>query len=94
LYRFKYDVNQSELKRLLDEQGFPVSLSTINKYELGKRCPTLMFAYHVAKCLKLEDEQTNALFNAIMVDNINMWQQEFLEFLEFIETVEEREQRS
>jgi hypothetical protein len=60
--------SQTQLKRLLESNGFSISISAVNKYQTGTRSPPVDFIYHVSVCLNLDDEQTSALLNACGMD--------------------------
>ena len=75
-------VTQVDLQRLLNEQGLPLHLSTINKYELGDRDPTPEFIYNVVKCLQLSIDEGSALIHARIADMTKEFMDSYLTLLE------------
>ena len=67
-YRSFRGVTQTELRDLLEEVGYFISVSAINKYELGRREPTPEFVYRVSQVLDLKADEVDALINAHFVD--------------------------
>lgn len=79
IYRLQAgNVDQPELKEMLEEsQNFPISISTINKYEWGDLNPTPKFIYCTVRCLGLNEEQERALLNALFFDMVIKYRREY-----------------
>ena len=77
-YRHTEGLSQQALYELMLQRGYPFSLSTINKIELGTRHPSASFIYHVAECLQLDEQERQALVEAYLADITLNFMNEYL----------------
>lgn len=75
-------MKQQDLKKCLDDRGFPSSLGQISHYEYGDRSPTSVFIFHVALCLGLREDETSALMEAYILDFRLKFLEEYVEVAE------------
>lgn len=67
-FRYMRDVTQVELAYHLENLRYPISISSISKYEFGNRSPSPEFVYHACKALELSEEEEQMLVNACVAD--------------------------
>jgi transcriptional regulator with XRE-family HTH domain len=67
-YRKERNISQPQLCHLLTVGGFPLDVTTVNKYELGTRQPTPQFIFYVVRCLQLNKDEEAALLDAHTAD--------------------------
>jgi transcriptional regulator with XRE-family HTH domain len=75
-------ISQTELQRLLREDGFTISIAAITKYEYGDRDPPAGFVYHAARILNLGEAQIAALTEARSADITRRFLDEYNWFVE------------
>jgi hypothetical protein len=65
----------------LADNGYTISTSTFNKYELGHRRPAPQFVHAISVCLILSKDETEALVDACIADMTQSFMREYIDAL-------------
>src|SRR6266545_2008134 len=94
-YRSYRGVSQTALwEQLLNERGYALSLSAINKYEFGDRDPSPEFIYHVAQILELTEDEVATLLDACIADMTSRFLEGYNEVLKREQGIEKEPSRA
>ena len=67
-YRGKADITLKGLAEKLDQQGYPITLDAISKYERGLRRPSGDFIYYLGKCFVWSPKEIQDALTALSSD--------------------------